>query len=196
MWRGNEKIVSGMKKIFCGNEMDRMPDWAFRSMAFMFNVADLFKSPDSKLKPFNIQKGQTVIDYGCGTGRFLPGTSALVGEKGLVYAVDIHELAIKCAFMQIEKYKLQNVKPVLTDGKTVDISSQSADIIYALDMFHMVKDTDSFLQELNRMIKRDGTLFLEDGHQLRALTLEKIQKSACWVVAEESKSFVRCKPGL
>ncbi len=183
-----------MKKIFCGNEMDRMPDWAFKSMAFMFNVADLFKLPDSKLKPFNIQKGQTVIDYGCGTGRFLPGASALVGEKGMVYAVDIHELAIKSAFKQIEKHKLQNVKPIQTDGKIVDIPSQTADIIYALDMFHMVKDTNSFLKELNRMIKQDGTLFLEDGHQPRALTLEKIRKSACWDITEESKSFVICKP--
>ena len=78
--------------------MDRMPDWAFKSMAFIFNVTDLFKSPDNKLKPFDIRKGQTVIDYGCGTGRYLPGASALVGENGLIYAVDIHELAIKCAF--------------------------------------------------------------------------------------------------
>jgi ubiquinone/menaquinone biosynthesis C-methylase UbiE len=183
-----------MKKLLCGNEMDRMPNWAFKSMAFMFNVTDLFKSPDGKLKPFNIQQGQTVIDYGCGTGRFLPGASALVGEKGLVYAVDIHELAIKSAFKQIEKHKLQNVKPLLTDGKTVNIPAHTADIIYALDMFHMVKDTNSFLKELNRLIKPDGTLILEDGHQPRASTREKILKSACWKIAEESKSFVRCKP--
>jgi ubiquinone/menaquinone biosynthesis C-methylase UbiE len=183
-----------MKKIFCGNEMDRMPDWAFRSMACIFNVTDLFKSPDNKLKPFNIRQGQTVIDYGCGTGRFLPGASSLVGEKGLVYAVDIHELAIKSAFRQIEKYNLKNVKPIQTDGKTVSITSQTADIIYALDMFHMVKDTNSFLKELKKLIKPDGTLFLEDGHQPRALTIEKIRKSACWKIAEENKFFIRCKP--
>ena len=54
-----------MKKVLCGNEMDRMPNWAFKMMAFMFNLADKFKSPDKKLNPFNIQKGQTVVDYGC-----------------------------------------------------------------------------------------------------------------------------------
>jgi ubiquinone/menaquinone biosynthesis C-methylase UbiE len=183
-----------MKKVFCGNEMDRMPDWAFRSMAFMFNVADLFKSPHKRLEPFNIQKGQTVIDYGSGTGRYLPGASVLVGEKGLVYAVDIHELAIKSAFQQIKKHNLKNVKPIRTDGKTVNIPSHTADIIYALDMFHMVKDTETFLRELSRLIKPDGTLYLEDGHQPRALTREKILKSGCWDIAEERKSFIRCKP--
>ena len=35
-----------MKKIFCGNEMDKMPGWAFRIMAFMFNVVDLIKLND------------------------------------------------------------------------------------------------------------------------------------------------------
>lgn len=183
-----------MKKIFCGNEMDRMPDWAFRSMAFIFNVSDRFNSPGKKLQPFNIRKGQTVIDYGSGTGRYLPGASVLVGEEGLVYAVDIHELAIKSAFEQIKKHNLNNVKPVQTDGKIVNIPSQTADIIYALDMFHMVKDTNSFLQELKRLVKPEGTLFLEDGHQPRTLTLEKILKSGCWDIAEEGKSFVRCKP--
>jgi ubiquinone/menaquinone biosynthesis C-methylase UbiE len=183
-----------MKKALCGNEMDRMPAWAFRMMAFLFNVTDLFKSPDGKLKPFNIRKGQTVIDYGCGTGRFLPGASALVGDKGTVYAVDIHELAVKSAFKQIQKHGLKNVKPVKTDGKTVKILSGTADVIYALDMFHMVKDTNTFLKELNRLLKPDGALYLEDGHQPRILTREKILKSACWEIKEESKSFVTCKP--
>lgn len=185
-----------MKKVFCGNEIDRMPDWAFKIMAFLFKVADLFKSPDKKLEPFNIQKGQTVVDYGCGTGRYLPGASEMVGDKGIVFAVDIHELAIKSAFQLIKKHNLKNVRPIQTDGKTVNIPSHTADIIYALDMFHMVKDTRTFLQELNRLVKPDGTLYLEDGHQPRAMTKDKILKSGCWDIAEERKSFISCKPML
>jgi len=57
-----------MKKVFCGNEMDRMPDWAFRIMAFMFNIVDLIKSPDSRLEPFKISEGQTIVDWGCEPG--------------------------------------------------------------------------------------------------------------------------------
>ena len=60
--------------------MDRMPDWAFRIMAFMFNVSDFIKSPDSRLKPFNIREGQTVVDWGCGTGRYLKSASGRVGD--------------------------------------------------------------------------------------------------------------------
>jgi len=183
-----------MKKVFCGNEMDKMPDWAFRIMAFMFNAADLFISGNKKLDPFNIQKGQTVVDYGSGTGRYLPQASGLVGDEGLVYAVDIHELAVKSAFRTIVKHNLKNVRPLLTDGKTVDIPSQTADVIYALDMFHMVKNTQPFLKELNRITKPGGSLFLEDGHQPRSLTREKVLNSACWNIVEETKRFIKCSP--
>jgi ubiquinone/menaquinone biosynthesis C-methylase UbiE len=183
-----------MKKIFCGNEMDKMPGWAFRIMAFMFNVADRIKLNDKKLDPFGIRKGQTVVDYGSGTGRYLPQASALVGDEGLVYAVDIHELAVKSAFRIIEKHDLKNVRPIQTDGKTVDIPSHTADILYALDMFHMVKNTQQFLQELNRILKPEGFLFLEDGHQARSLTKEKVLGSGCWNIIDETKSFVRCSP--
>jgi ubiquinone/menaquinone biosynthesis C-methylase UbiE len=183
-----------MKKVLCGNEMDRMPNWAFRIMAQMFKIADIIKSPDRKLDPFTILSGQTVIDYGCGTGRYLKQAAELVGTKGLVYAVDIHQLAIDSAKRIIQKYKLKNIQPILTDGKTVNIPFHKADVIYALDMFHMVKDTKGFLIVLNRLSKPGGTLFLEDGHQPRSLTKEKVLNSGCWEIVSEHKSFVTCKP--
>ena len=183
-----------MKKVMCGNEMDRMPNWAFKMMAFMFNVADLLKSPNRRLDAFGIQKGQSVVDWGCGTGRYLKQASELVGEKGIVYAVDIHQLAIEAAANVANKYNLKNAYPVLTDGKTVNIPPQTADLIYALDMFHMVRDTNAFLKELCRITKPDGTLILEDGHQKRALANEKINNSGCWEIVAETKAYITCKP--
>jgi ubiquinone/menaquinone biosynthesis C-methylase UbiE len=183
-----------MKKIFCGNEMDRMPDWAFRIMAFMFQIADFFKSSNSKLDSFNIRNGQTIIDYGSGTGRYLRRASELAGENGRVFAVDIHELAIKSAVHVINKYKLENVRPLLTDGQTLNLPSHIADTIYALDMFHMVSNPNGFLQELHRLIKPGGILYLEDGHQPRSLTREKIMNSGSWEIQEETKTFIKCKP--
>ncbi|MFZ4564786.1 MAG: class I SAM-dependent methyltransferase, partial [Bacteroidales bacterium] len=69
-------------------------------------------------------------------------------------------------------------------------------LVYALDMFHMVKDTDGFLAELRRLTKPDGVLYLEDGHQPRSMTREKVLKSGCWEVTEEPKRFITCKPKL
>lgn len=173
-----------------------MPGWAFRMMAFMFKVADLFQHHDNKLDPFNIRKGQTVIDYGSGTGRYLPFASEHAGENGMVYAVDIHPLAVRSAERLIEKQHLKNVRPLLTDGITVGLPSNVADIIYALDMFHMVSNPTEFLKELQRLTKPDGVLFLEDGHQKRSITREKIINSVSWVILEETKTYVKCRPAI
>ncbi|MCX6268843.1 MAG: class I SAM-dependent methyltransferase [Bacteroidetes bacterium] len=115
-------------------------------------------------------------------------------RKGTVYAVDIHQLAIEAAANVTGKYNLKNVHPVLTDGITVNIPPRSADLVYALDMFHMVKDTNAFLKELCRITKPDGILILEDGHQPRALAKEKVNITGCWEVVAETKAYMKCKP--
>jgi ubiquinone/menaquinone biosynthesis C-methylase UbiE len=61
-------------------------------------------------------------------------------------------------------------------------------------MFHMVSNPNGFLQELHRLIKPGGILYLEDGHQPRSLTREKIMNSGSWEIQEETKTFIKCKP--
>jgi ubiquinone/menaquinone biosynthesis C-methylase UbiE len=183
-----------MKQKFFGNEMDKMPGWAFRTMSFMFCIVDLFRNPDNKLQGMDIRKGMTVVDYGSGTGRYLKKASELVGEGGTVYAVDIQELAVEAAFKMIRKHNLSNIKPLKTDGNTTDVPSGCADLIYALDMFHMVRNTFVFLKELQRICKDDGRLVIEDGHQPRSLSREKILQSGCWEIVEERKGHLICRP--
>lgn len=183
-----------MKKVLCGNDMDKMPNWSFKIMAFMFNVADVLKSPDRRLDGFGIRKGQTVVDWGCGTGRYLKQASELAGSTGTVYAVDIQPLGVEAAVKRAKKHQLDNVHALQTDGKSVAIPDHTVDLIYALDMFHMVGDTKSFLKELHRIAKNDAVLFLEDGHQPRTLAKQKITNSGCWEITAETKGYVKCKP--
>lgn len=84
--------------------------------------------------------------------------------------------------------------PVLSTGYPVDIDSHSADVIYALDMFHHVKDARAFLEELNRLLKFSGTLFIESGHQPLDKAKEKIVNSGLWEIINEEKGTYKCIP--
>lgn len=183
-----------MTKTICGNEMDRMPGWAFRIMSAMFFIQDMFKPAGVKLDPISIKEGNTVVDWGCGTGRYLKRASELAGKNGRVYAVDIHALAINSAHRRIRRHELMNVFPVLTDGVSVDIPSGCADVIFAFDMFHMVSNPTVFLKELKRISRENALLYLEDGHQPRELSKEKILKSGAWKIVEEKKIHLVCQP--
>jgi predicted methyltransferase len=59
-----------------------MSDLYFKLMVCIYMVADPFYSPEERIKSFGISKGKTVIDYGCGPGRYLKGFSDAVGTKG------------------------------------------------------------------------------------------------------------------
>lgn len=61
-------------------------------------------------------------------------------------------------------------------------------------MFHMIKNPTCFLKELNRLIKKDGVLIIEDGHQTRKKSKKKIIDSQIWQVIEETKRYLKCKP--
>ena len=177
-----------------GNNMDRMPDIAFRGMSFLFSIWGIFASPGKKLKKFGIKPGDTVIDFGCGPGNYIKEASLLAGDNGLVYAADIHELAIKSINKKIAKYNLANVKTVLVKDYKCGIADNTADVIYALDMFHMVKQPDIFLKEMHRMLKKNGRLVIEDGHQPREQAKQKISATKIWKIKEETKGWLVCIP--
>jgi ubiquinone/menaquinone biosynthesis C-methylase UbiE len=183
-----------MKNLLFGNEVEKMPDFAFRMMKIFFIIYYFLKPARKYLEKFGIKPGYTVVDYGCGTGACIKDTSSMVGINGTVYAVDVHEMAIDSVEKLIRKHNLTNVKTILTDGGKSDLKADTSDLVYALDMFHMVKDTDSFLKELNRITRKDGTLIIEDGHQPRSATKEKILRSGSWIITGEEKRFLKCRP--
>jgi SAM-dependent methyltransferase len=183
-----------MKNPFLGSNMDRMPRIAFRMMKWTFDIRDRFVSVGSLLDQFGIQKGQTVVDYGCGPGSYLKHASELVGPEGKVLAVDIHELAVEAVKKRIAKRGWRNVSVVLTDGMKTPLDDDTADIIFALDMFHMVSNPNVFLAELNRICKKNGFLFIDNGHQSRQEAKAKIMGSGLWEIVQERKRFLTCRP--
>jgi ubiquinone/menaquinone biosynthesis C-methylase UbiE len=183
-----------MKNKLFGNEVERMSDTTFWMMKQLFKLFYFIKPVDKYISKFGIKPGDTVVDYGCGPGAFIKSASLLAGNTGTVYAVDLHEMAISSVRELISKFDLKNVKTVLAERNHTSIPDKAADIIYAIDMFHMVPDTNSFLGELKRIIKPDGKLIIEDGHQPRSLSIEKIRTSGCWNIKEMNKRFMTCVP--
>jgi ubiquinone/menaquinone biosynthesis C-methylase UbiE len=183
-----------LKKIILGIEREIIPDFGFYMMSLFFKAYYYFKPQDKYFRSFGIKPGYNIIDYGCGPGDYIKLASAAVGTNGRVYAVDIHKLAIKSVKKLIKKKQMHNVIPVLANGYSSSIKDNTADLIYALDMFHMIEDVNSFFHELNRLTKKDGILILEDGHQKRESTKEKIIYSGKWEIIEETERHIRCKP--
>lgn len=172
----------------------KIPNLGFKIMVGMYGLIDLFHTPQNKIAKFDINESDVVVDYGCGPGRYVKKASELVGKTGKVYAVDIHKMAIQYVDREIEKYKLENVESCLVQNGTTGIEDNSADVIFALDMFHHVDETEEFFLELHRIIKPEGILYLEDGHQARKLSKHKISRSNLWEIMKESSALIQLVP--
>jgi ubiquinone/menaquinone biosynthesis C-methylase UbiE len=172
-----------------------MSDFSFRGMELIFKFVD-FICPhiDKRIQEFGIQPGMTVVDYGCGPGRYSTIFANLVGEKGKVFAVDIHELAIEAVKEKIEKQGLKTITPVLAKGYDSGLPDAVADVVCAIDLFFGINDPTAFLAELNRITKAEGVLVIDDGHQPRSQTKRKIIDSGYWKIIEESRDHLKCKP--
>ena len=176
-------------------EGDRISSLDFKITVVYFAILDLFHPTVAKRsRAFGIGEGMTVVDYGCGLGRYTTHFAALAGFKGKVYGVDIQPLAVEAVRRKAAKQGLPNVEAVLAQGYDSGLPGNAADVICALDMFSKVQEPTRFLAELRRIIKGDGMLVIDDGHQPRRVTKEKILASGCWVIQEETKDHLRCKP--
>lgn len=151
-----------------GKNRENIPNWAFKLMTFVMKIMDVFWNYSNRnFKTLGIQKGQTVVDYGCGPARYIRNISIAVGNEGRLIATDIHPLAIKKVNKKIKRFKLLNTEAVLTNGYNSPIHNNTADIVLALDMFHMIQNPNALLNEFKRILKPDGIAIVEDGHQPR-----------------------------
>lgn len=183
-----------LKDTLSGKERENMPDIAFRIMTFIMKMMDFFGNHSTKnFSTIDIKEGEKVVDYGCGPARYIVHASKAVGKNGKVYAVDIHPLAIEKAKKKIQRYNLNNVETVLADGYHCNIANDSVDVVYALDMFHMISKPAILLAEFARMIHADGRIIIEDGHQPRTETKSKILESGLLNIANENKNHVVCR---
>ncbi len=188
-------ITSGITK----RPTEKMTDRSFKMMSITFKIVDLiFPYINRRIKKFNIEEGMTVVDYGCGPGRYTLPIAEIVGIKGKVYALDIHEMAIEKVQDKIKKLNIQNIETALSKGNddgeyNSGLAEDIADMVCAIDMFFIIKKPAEFLNEIRRILKPDGTLVIDDGHQSRKETKKKLVGSGIFTIIEETKDHLKCK---
>jgi len=164
-------------------------------MSLVFKFRDLFAPRINILKEAGIKPGFHILDYGCGPGGYIIPLAILVGATGKIYALDIHPLAIKMAQDIITRKKLTNVKTIRSDCKT-GLQDNSLDIVLLYDILHDLKDTDTILEELHRVLKPNGILSVRDHHLKEHEIASRITKTELFNVlrkGDKTYNFIKAK---
>src|SRR5215470_8372177 len=106
----------GIGKFYMGREIAQVmghqaADWLERP------EREEEERPSLALPALKLKPGDAVADIGAGSGYYTRLLANLVGEKGVVYAVDIQQEMLDLLTNKMAEAKIHNVKAVLGDNK-------------------------------------------------------------------------------
>jgi len=122
------------------------------------------------LQRIGIKNGQTVLDFGCGSGTYTIPAAKIVGKQGRVYALDKDKKALDSLMKKAELAGLKNIRRMATSGEMrIELPDESVDVSLLFDVFHryyfsQIEDRKRLLDEIYRIIKIDGLVSVWPKH--------------------------------
>ena len=122
------------------------------------------------LKRIGIRKGQTVVDFGCGSGTYTIPAAKIVGQRGRVYALDKDKEVLDELMQKAVSADLSSIERMETSGKLeIELTDDSVDVVLLFDVFHsyylpQAADRRRLLGEIYRIMKPTGFISVWPKH--------------------------------
>jgi ubiquinone/menaquinone biosynthesis C-methylase UbiE len=130
---------------------------------------NLEKYAKEALKDIGIEKGHIVFDCCCGSGTYTIPVAELVGEEGLVYAMDINSSKLRDLEQKINERKLKNIRIIERDvERNIFLPENSVDIVFLFDIFWYFRPTygnlTNLIKEIYRITRQNALIFVYPKH--------------------------------
>ncbi len=116
--------------------------------------------PEEILTSMGLQKADTMLDIGCGTGYFSIPAARLVGPGGKVYALDIEQPMLDVVLSRAREEQLPWIEVVKSEENRLMLGNHTADFAFLAFVLHEVNDPGAFMPEVARIIKPGGKIAL------------------------------------
>jgi ubiquinone/menaquinone biosynthesis C-methylase UbiE len=184
-------MCSQNKKIRCrsGLETSKIAYWSIRIMHDN-PILPLVKNPYRLLNTAGLNKGQQVLEVGCGPGFFTIPASRIVGEEGHVYAVDINPLAVARVKEKIKKEAIQNVTAICVNASNTGLPDKSIDLAFLFGLRYIAGGLKSLIFELHRVLRQGGILSFEKTRGPEDLLIEEAGRGGFLYTGRQGRIFL------
>ena len=114
----------------------------------------------------NLHAGMRVADLGCGrTGHLVFPASKIIGDTGIVYALDIQKEIVEELKSRIRSGGLHNIEMVWSDlenASSLRIAPSSLDACWLVSVIHQIKDRFGVLKNAAALLRPEGFLAVVD----------------------------------
>ncbi len=124
-----------------------------------------FINPENIIKSLNIQPGSQIADFGSGSGYFTLIMARLVGEDGLVTAVDVLQNKLDTVKEAARAQGLLNINYVRADLEVEggsQLADASQDMVVLANILFQSQKKAAMLKEAGRVLKPGGELVVID----------------------------------
>jgi arsenite methyltransferase len=140
---------------------------------------------------FDIKKGDTVLDLGCGSGNQVLNLCEITGKNGFIYGLDITPEMIGKARTKNNK---SNVKFVLGDIHKLPFKNDFFDEVLSNCVINHSLDKKKVYSEIFRVLKKGGHFLVSDVMAVEKLPPEVVDNpqnvADCWGGAILKKDYL------
>src|SRR2546425_6048235 len=135
------------------------------------------EKPDLLIEALKLKSGDVVADIGAGTGYYSWRMANMVGDKGLVYAVDIQQEMLDLLAKRMAERKITNVKGVLGTIKDPKLPARSVDVVLMVDVYHEFDQPHEMAAAICKALKPGGrVVFVEFRAEDPQVPIKEVHK--------------------
>jgi ubiquinone/menaquinone biosynthesis C-methylase UbiE len=166
------------------NTLLRRIDFHFMAAMLWFRYRSSL--PAEAIAEAGVKPGNTVLDFGCGSGGFSVMAARIVGPTGRVHALDINPLSAGYVAKRARKAGVTNVRTI-TSGRETGLADKSVDVVLLYDILHHLPEPGPVMAELSRVLKDAGRLSVSDHHMTREQIVPGITGSGYFRLKEQGE---------
>ena len=173
-------------------ETKHMSNLSFRILALIHDnpIRSVFCDPYKLLRVAGLKRGQKVLEVGCGPGFFTIPAAKIVGEEGVVYAVDVHPPAIERVKEKIEIEGIKNAKPILTNASDTGLPDQSIDLAFIFGLRYIAGGLENVIAEIHRILRPEGVLSFEKTKGSAKKLIDEVERGGFIYSGQHARIFI------
>jgi arsenite methyltransferase len=123
---------------------------------------DVYQKPHEVITALDLKDGERIADIGAGSGYFTLRFAHHVGDKGVVYAVDISPDMVVHLNQAVRDAGLDNVRTILALPDDPLLPERSVDRIFICDTWHHIANHAHYLDVMKKLLRPGGQVVIID----------------------------------